>query len=962
MSNYLNKTIMKTAVLGLLTALFGASVCAQPIDLSGVWRFKVDREANGIAEKWYSKKLDDAILLPASMPERLKGDFVTLSTQWTGSLYDSSFFFYPRLEKYRQPGNVKFSFFLTPDRHYVGVAWYQRDIEIPAAWKGRKITLFFERPHIESRVWIDSKEVGMQNSLSTPHVFDLSAVAPGKHTISVAVDNRIKEINVGIDSHSITDQTQGNWNGIVGKMELRVQDEVFFDDIQVFPQLTDKSAVVKMAIKSLKNAPRKGVIRLRAKSFNSPKTHETSTVTVPFSISNGEGVVEATLPFGDGMLTWDEFDPALYMLEAQLESGKLRDARKVQLGIREFSINGTYFYVNGRKTMLRGTVENCLFPRTGYAPTDVEAWRRIFSIARSFGLNHMRFHSYCPPEAAFIAADIAGFYLQSEGPSWPNHSTTLGNGKPSDKYIMDETIAQSKAYGNYASFCMLACGNEPAGRWVPWVSNFVDYWKKTDSRRVYTGASVGQSWAWQPHSQYHVKAGARGLSWGELPESRSNYSPRIDTVRQPYVAHEMGQWCVFPNFDEIRKYTGVNKAKNFELFKEDLADHDMGDLGRLFMMASGKLQALCYKHEVEKTLRTPGYAGFQLLALNDYSGQGTALVGVTDAFWDEKGYITAAEFRKFCNATVLLAKMHKFVFSGTDTVEAEIETAHFGRQPLKNASILWKIKDVKFNRVAAEGTLYANEIPIGNGNTVGKIRFAPDVRTAARFNLEVSIKGEEIANDWDFWVYPKLQGAADAGNVHITDTLDGKALSILSDGGKVLLLTAGKVSYGKSVAQRMTPVFWNTSWFKMRAPHTTGFLVNPSHRIFDLFPTEYHSQLQWWELVHDAQVMLLSDFPKGFQPIIQPIDTWFLNRKLGMLFEAKVNGGKLVASSADLTRKLSERIVARQLLESILRYMNSDYFRPQYDVEAARIQDIFTKQEPPLSTFTIQAPADLIPK
>lgn len=953
---------MKTAVLGLFAALFSLSVCAQPVDLSGVWRFKVDREAKGVADKWYSKTLDDAILLPASMPERLKGDLVTLGTQWTGSIYDSSFFFYPRLEKYRRTGNVKFPFFLTPDRHYVGVAWYQRDVEIPAAWKGRKITLFLERPHIESRVWIDGKEVGMQNSLATPHVFDLSSVAPGRHTISVAVDNRIKDVNVGVDSHSITDQTQGNWNGIVGKMELRVQDEVFFDDVQVFPQPANKLAVVKMAIKSLKNAPCKGVVRLQAKSFNSSATHATATVTVPFSVGSGGGAVEAALPFGSGMLTWDEFDPALYMLEAQLESGKFRDAKKVQLGMREFSIEGACFYVNGRKTMLRGTVENCLFPRTGYAPMEVEEWLRVFAVARSFGLNHMRFHSYCPPEAAFIAADLSGVYLQPEGPSWPNHGSALGRGYPIDEYLMLETQRMAKQYGSYASFCMLACGNEPTGSWVPWVSRFVDYWKKTDSRRVYTGASVGQSWAWQPHNQYHVKAGARGLSWGERPESYSSYSSRIDTIRQPYVSHETGQWCVFPNFDEIRKYTGVNKAKNFELFKEDLADHDMGDLAHLFMMASGKLQALCYKHEVEKTLRTPGYAGFQLLALNDYSGQGTALVGVTDVFWDEKEYITAAEFRKFCGATVLLAKMRKFVFAATDTVEAEVETAHFGRQPLKNVEISWKVKDVKFRSVVAEGTLRADEIPIGNGNVVGKIRFAPNVRTAARLNLEASLAGTEVVNDWDFWVYPKLAEAADAGNVHITDTLDGKALSVLAGGGNVLLLAAGKVSYGKSVAQHMTPVFWNTSWFKMRAPHTTGILVNPAHRIFDIFPTEYHSQLQWWELVHGAQVMLLNDFPKGFQPIIQPIDTWFLNRKLGMLLEAKVNGGKLVACSADLTRNPGERMVARQLLESVLRYMNSDYFRPQYEVDTARISDIFTRQEPPISTFTVQNPMDLIPR
>ena len=171
--------------------------------------------------------------------------------------------------------------------------------------------------------------------------------------------------------------------------------------------------------------------------------------------------------------------------------------------------------------MLRGTVENCDFPITGYAPMDVESWERVFRICRNYGLNHMRFHSYCPPEAAFIAADKVGFYLQPEGPSWPNHGPKLGMGQPIDKYLMDETIALTKQYGNYPSYCMLACGNEPSGRWVDWVSKFVDYWKATDNRHMYTGASVGNGWQWQPKSQYHVKAGARGLTWSKAKDRKS---------------------------------------------------------------------------------------------------------------------------------------------------------------------------------------------------------------------------------------------------------------------------------------------------------------------------------------------------------------------------------------------------------------------------------------------------------
>lgn len=261
---------------------------------------------------------------------------------------------------------------------------------------------------------------------------------------------------------------------------------------------------------------------------------------------------------GEKMQLWDEFNPALYELTAEVSSEHGTDKQTRTFGMREFKIDGKMFYVNGRLTQLRGTVENCDFPLTGYAPMDEESWERVFRICRSYGLNHMRFHSFCPPEVAFAAADRVGFYLQPEGPSWPNHGVKLGNGMYIDRYLMEETQRMNKAYGNYASFCMMACGNEPAGNWVAWVSDFVDYWKKTDSRHVYTGASVGGGWAWQPKSMYHVKAGVRGLDeWRRrAPESMSDFRAKIDTVSVPFVSHETGQWCVFPNFDEISKYDG----------------------------------------------------------------------------------------------------------------------------------------------------------------------------------------------------------------------------------------------------------------------------------------------------------------------------------------------------------------------------------------------------------------------
>lgn len=927
------------------------------IDLQGTWRFDIDAQDKGLTERWYSRMLRDEIVLPGSMTENRKGDEVTLHTDWTASIYDSSFFYNPRLEKYRKQDNLKLPFWLTPLKYYVGAAWYQREVVIPNSWKGERITLFLERPHTETMLWINDKEVGIQNSLSGTHVFDVTPyLKTGKNTISLRIDNRTKEINVGKDSHSITDQTQGNWNGVVGRLELQATPQTYIEDIQIFPDLKAKKAVVTISIEGSTS----GEILLEAESFNGDKRHIVLPVKQSFKPQGKATTLSIDLPMGDEMQLWDEFNPNLYRLTATLQTKAGKDVRQVQFGMREFTIQDKYFYINGRKTMLRGTVENCVFPLTGYAPMDVASWERVFRICRQYGLNHMRFHSFCPPEAAMIAADLVGFYLQPEGPTWPNHGSSLGDGRPVDDYLWEEAKRIVKQYGNYPSFAMFAIGNEPRGRWVAWVSKFVDYWKEIDSRRVYTGASVGNGWAWQPRNQFHVKAGARGLTWSdERPESTSDYQARIDTVRQPYVSHETGQWCVFPDFTEIDRYSGVMRARNFELFRQDLKDRNMGDLSAAFLRASGKLQALAYKNEIEKTLRTPNYAGFQLLSLNDYSGQGTALVGVLNAFWEDKGYINGEEFRKFCAPTVLLSRMDKFVFENNETMQARIEVSHFGEKELKQTPVNWTIKDA-YGKVTRKGQLSAKDIAIGNCQNVGTISFPLNtIDKASKLNLEVNIPCSDITNNWDFWVYPATLPEVNTSDIYITQTIDTKAKDILNNGGKVLLLLAGKVEQGKDVVQYMTPAFWNTSWFKMRPPHTVGTLIRDNHPIFKNFPTDFYTGLQWWELINKAQVMEMNSFPADFQPIVQPIDTWFINRKLGMLFEANVSKGKIIVCSADIQTDLDKRPVARQLYYAITKYMTSGFFYPEADLRLSVIEDLTKLEGERINTHTQDAPDEL---
>lgn len=935
------------------------------IDLSGEWKFAVgDRP-----------EYTDVVTLPGSMLTNGKGDDVTVDTKWVSSLYDSSYYFNPYMEKYRIAGQTKFPFFLTPAKHYVGTAWYSRTVSVPKSWKDKRVILFLERPHIETTVYVNGEEIGHDMSLSVPHEFDVTSfVVPGKENkIEVKVYNGIENVCVGQDSHSVTDQTQGDWNGIVGKMELRPLPLSYMDDVQVFPNVKEKTARVVVRFRG--DADGKHEVTLSCGLLDADGTDvlspRVSTVT-----AYGDSLV-TTLQMGDDVRLWDEFEPNLYQLTASMDGQEV----KTVFGMREISIQGRQFYINGRPLWMRGTVENCCFPLTGYPPTDEDSWLAVFRKCKEYGLNMMRFHSYCPPEAAFAAADKVGFYLQPEGPSWPNHGINLGNGMPIDTYLLDETRRMVKAYGNHPSFCMLAAGNEPAGNWVEWVNGFMEYWQRTgDKRRVYCSASVGGGWAWDPKSEYHVKGGARGLEWkNRPPQSMDDYQTAITSftqkgrtpvtyeINQPFICHEQGQWCAFPDLKETAQYTGVYKAANFDIFGDLLRDNGMASQAEKFLMASGKLQTLAYKYEIERNLRTPDYAGFQLLGLNDYSGQGTALVGVLNVFWREKGYCTALEWSRSCSPVVPLARFPKFTYTNADTLVVDVEMYNAYKEPLANVRSSYSIGDAEDNEYA-RGILSQGDIAVGKNIPLGTVRLPlamftePKKLTLTVVSRPENNTGMPIENCWDFWVYPSQVDMPQADDVYITDSLDTRALKTLQDGGKVLLTAAGKVRLGNDIVQHYLPVFWNTSWFKMRPPHTTGAYIDTTHPLFRHFPTDNWSNLNWWELLNKAQVMNLCELPADYQSVIQPIDTWHVSRKTGMLIEANVLNGKLLMTTMDITSHLDTRIVARQMRKAVLEYMTSPDFNPSLHLETGIISDFFEKEAPAVNMFTKDSPDELKPK
>lgn len=938
--------------IGNLSILFAQ----EKLSLAGEWQLQLDPDDKGLREDWWkpNHNFTDKVKLPGSLTENGKGNDVTLATPWMGEIIDSSYFFADRYKKYRQdPINIPF--WLKPDKYYAAPAWYKREIEIPADWAKKRIVLNLERCHWETMVYVNGQFCGTRNSLVAPHEFDLSKqLKPGKNTIVIRVDNRYI-VNVGNNAHSIADHTQTNWNGLIGDLSLSVGSLVYVEDVRVHPKLSTSSIDVAISLHQPRHQAFKGNLVLRASSTTGKKA-TLPELKVPVSFSSETTELTTTYAIPNAQL-WDEFDPNLYELMVRLvnEKGQELAKKEVAFGMREIKAVGTRLAINGRPIFLRGDVDCAAFPLTGYPPTTEAPWEKIMKTAKEYGLNHLRFHSWCPPEAAFAVADRLGLYLHIESPLWANQVSSVGTGGVVDAFIYDESERIIRQYGNHPSFCLMAYGNEPGGaNQNDFLGRWVDHFKNKDDRRLYTS---GAGWPTIPENQFHDAPNARIQRWGEGLNSIINKGiPHTDfdwrevTKKAgpiPYVSHEIGQWCAYPNFKETPKYTGILKPTNFEIFQETLNEAGMGDQAADFLYSSGRLQTLCYKADIEAALRTPGFAGFQLLGLHDFPGQGTALVGALDVFWESKGYTTPEEYRTFSNPTVLLARMEKLIYENNETVQAALEIAHFGAEELKNQTIDWQLLDAA-GKAVQRGSFTKDKVAIDNCQPVGTAQIPLSTfKKPEMLTLKVALKGTAVTNSWNIWVYPaKVNPDAAVGKVIVANELTPDVAKQLENGANVLLLPYGHVKKGKGaeVAIGFSSIFWNTSYTNNQPPHTLGLVCDPKHPLFATFPTEMSSNYQWHDIVMHSQTIILNDFQKSLRPLIQPIDDWFENRRLSLAFETRVGKGKLMVCSVDLDTDIDKRPSARQLKYSLLTYMNSKKFNPKQEVNIDQIEPLFQKE------------------
>ncbi|MDP3849035.1 MAG: glycoside hydrolase family 2 TIM barrel-domain containing protein [Luteolibacter sp.] len=940
-SKYRQFILVATSLSLLLAVCHGAA--ARRIPLAGEWRFALDPQAVGETENWYRQELADTVTLPGTVAGNHKGPHLLRDegVQQLGSAYP-----------------------------YEGIAWYQRTILIPETWSGAGAELFLERSK-PTKVWLDDLFLGEQNALGVPHIYPIRGLSSGAHRLTVRVDGKIRPF--GAFGHMITNSTQTNWNGLIGDLHLERCEPIRIQRARVIPDILRKTAVVTLWIENSTGVQQPGRVLLIATPFNvsEAKDRKPASALQSFTAAPGGTTLEVILPLGEGALLWDEFHPALYRLEVNLEIGAVGESRRTHIyqdefGMREFKTAGGQFTVNGRPVFLRGKHDALVFPVQGHVAMDLAEWTRVLSIAKSYGINHYRFHSCTPPEAAFLAADRLGIYLQ---PELYNFGGTYPDGEAA-AYHLAEGKRILTSYANHPSFVMFALGNEIGdGREIR--ARAVDALRQFDPTRLYaqgsnnqfgrpTLASGDDYWTTARTSKDSARHAVRGSfshadkPLGHIqscrPATRHDYRAALLGVPVPVIGHEVGQFQVFPDFREIAKYTGVQKPWNLETFRRRLDAADMLDQADAFVAASGALALRCYREEIETALRTPGFGGFQLLDLQDFPGQGTALVGILNAFMESKGLISPEAWSRFCGPVVPLARMDRYTWTSAQSYTAEIEVAQYGSAALPAMALAWSLDDAGGKSVAS-GSLPPRDYPQGALVPAGTLTIPlAGLPVPACYALRLSLPGTSYQNDYPLWIYPEKVETATPPAVTIRRTWDGETRALLAAGKSVLLLPSPASIFG--VDGFFTPDFWCFPMFRNiceggknpEAPGTLGLWIDASHPALARFPTATHSDWQWWDLITGSRALILDATPATYRPIVQGIDNFERNHKLGYLFEAKVGPGSLLVCTLDLLHK-QESPVARQMLASLLDHARTAA-PPRHALPPETIDAIFTPPKP----------------
>lgn len=906
------------------------------ISLQGKWLYRLDPEDQGIKNQWFNETFEDKTLkLPGTLCENGIGKELEIDYEMTPSTVRS----------------------FRANYEYIGACWYQKKIIIPKEWANKRIHLFLERIILKSEVWVDDKYIGNMSSLVAAHEYDMTDAvsAVGEHTLTILIDNR-DTFYLSTYGHSYTNETQTIWNGIVGQISLIAKENVYIDEIMVFTDEDDKNVNVKGLFKNYSKEKLSGYILFSIKEQNGNEIIADSAAN--FDIEEGESDFEYTLNVDKDITRWNEFTPKLYELAIKLNvpSKDAVDSKTnvVVFGFRNVKVKGRDILLNNKKVYLRGNLECCIHPLTGYPPCDVEYWRNIFHTVKSYGMNHIRFHSNCPPEAAFIAADEAGIYLQIEGPVWlDNWFMELGSHKEHYEFMPAEAERIIKRYSNHPSFCIFCNGNEFRGDFKL-LHDIIAKTKKLRPDIIYTlTANYDRELDSEDDIFISVESDKHGMRGNRFREQMAktistDYSEAVRSRIIPLIAHEGGQYYVYPNIQDIPRFTGNLVPMNLMVIEKELEKKNMRPMIDKLVKSSGHFAARLYKEEIEAYMRTKNFGGFQLLGIQDFPGQCTATVGLLDSFWRSKNIVSETWFKEFCNAVVPLVKMDKRIFSNNELINAEVMVNQFTFEDINNANISWKII-YNDNHILAEDRFENITLKAGTQETIGYIK---DIKLDSfykpvQLKLSLEIENTEYHNSWDLWVFPDIN-PLDINNkiedygIKVVHEWNERVQKMLENGSKVLMIPKKEGFINRPTYEgAFYPIFWSPVFFKSKTP--CGIYCN-EHKAFEYFPTDRFSNYQWYHLLNNSFNFVIDHLQEDFTPIIEIIPNYYYNHRMTNLLEARVKNGILLICTIQLD-EMENVNEANWFKYSLIEYLNKAEINDIKPLSAEQINSIFYSEK-----------------
>lgn len=881
-------------------------------------------------------------------------------------------------------------------RHtYEGKARISRRIKIPE-YGMERLFVRVERTRA-LRLFVDGAEscIFRQGTLSTPYIFELTGVTPGEHEFTFLSDNSYPEMPKAAICYSsaATDETQTNWNGILGECSMYTRPQNFIDSVRVYPRAVKKEEknktggyVLDVCVElapGAKKVYKDAKIILQSEALAAGELEDTQTLTEIISYS-GEGLAEAgtdkeenpktmeiwfrDLPLRENVKLWDEDEGNLYEMAVTLDNGMSAEDKggstaecRTRFGIRSFGDNGSgRLALNGRAIFLRGEANCAEYPETGHPPMTIPEWKEMLLKYRSYGINFVRFHSHCEPEAAFAAADELGMLLQPELSHW-DPKDAFGT-EESYRYYRAELVDLLKTYANHPSFVMLTLGNElqaqDEGR--ERMRELVRTAKRMDPTRLYANGSnafYGEEGC-DPESDFYTSqsckdvvirgtfSGMRGYLNENYPSADRTYDEAMAEIRKEYqkpvFSFEVGQFEVLPDFEELESFHGISDPVNLKLIKKRVEERGLLPTWEKYVEATGELSRLAYREEIEAAMRTRELSGISLLGLQDFPGQGTALVGMMNSHLEPKPYDFARpeRFREFFQECRILVKLPHYTYEAGERLIAEVEAANFGKRNIEGV-FCWTLagkKSVSENgncepaEIKSKNTVIATgedtEITIcrpGSYTEVGSLDIPLDfVEKNTALTLKVRI-GDSISA-YPIWVYRKTTPVCPE-NVYETRAFDVKTREILQNGGRVYLSPdADKESLPNSIKTQFTTDFWSVGTFADQEGGM-GQLIDTEHPIFKEFPTDFHTDWQWWIMATKRAVIL----PHPMKTIITEMDSYAFLRPMAQLIEFRCLKGKVLLSTMEL-HKSQQYPEVRALQASIYTYLSGENFEPAEEI------------------------------